>query len=57
MSYVLIADALGVAPMDVLFLSDIATETDAAGAAGMRALLIDREQGRGDIASFADIAL
>jgi enolase-phosphatase E1 len=57
MSYVLIADALGVAPMDMLFLSDIAEETDAARAAGMRALLIDREQGRGDIASFADIAL
>jgi enolase-phosphatase E1 len=57
MSYVLIADALGVAPTDMLFLSDIAAETDAARAAGMRALLIDREQGRGDIASFADIAL
>jgi enolase-phosphatase E1 len=57
MSYLLIADALGVPPADMLFLSDIAAETDAAKAAGMRAMLIDREQGQGDIASFADIVL
>lgn len=57
MSYVLIANSLGVAPADMLFLSDIAAETDAAKAAGMRALLIDRETGRGDIASFAEITL
>ncbi len=57
MSYVLIADALGVTPADMLFLSDVAAETDAARAAGMRALLIDRVGGAGDIASFADIAL
>jgi len=57
LSYVLIADALGVAPADMLFLSDVAAETDAAKAAGMRALLIDRETGRGDIASFAEIVL
>jgi enolase-phosphatase E1 len=57
MSYVLIADALGLSPMDVLFLSDVAAETDAAKAAGMRAMLIDREQGHGDIASFAEIVL
>ena len=56
-SYVLIADALGVPPADVLFLSDIAAETDAAKAAGMRALLIDREGGAGDVASFAEIEL
>ena len=54
-SYVLIADALGVPPADVLFLSDIAPETDAAKAAGMRALLIDREGGTGDVASFAEV--
>lgn len=54
-SYGKIADALGVATGDVLFLSDIVQETDAAKAAGMRALLIDREGGAGDIASFADI--
>ena len=57
MSYVLIADALGVSPVDVLFLSDVAGETDAAKAAGMRALLIDREGGAGDIASFDEVML
>ncbi len=57
MSYLMIADALGVSPADMLFLSDIAAETDAAKAAGMRAMLIDREQGQGDIARFADIVL
>ncbi|MES2288748.1 MAG: acireductone synthase [Pseudomonadota bacterium] len=56
-SYVLIADALGVSPADVLFLSDISGETDAAKAAGMQALLIDREKGQGDVASFAEIGL
>jgi enolase-phosphatase E1 len=57
MSYLLIADALGVSPADMLFLSDIAAETDAAKAAGMRAMLIDRDDGAGDIASFAEIVL
>ena len=57
MSYVLIADALGIAPAEVLFLSDVAAETDAAKAAGMRALLIDRENGKGEIASFAEVSL
>ncbi len=57
MSYVSSADALGVAPAEMLFLSDVAAETDAAKAAGMRALLIDREAGRGDIESFAEITL
>lgn len=57
MSYVLIADALGISPVDILFLSDIVAETDAAKAAGMKALLIDREHGQADIASFAEIAL
>jgi enolase-phosphatase E1 len=57
MSYVLIADALGVPPADMLFLSDVTAETEAAKAAGMRALLIDREGGEGDIASFAGIVL
>jgi len=57
LSYVLIADALGIAPADILFLSDVAAETDAAKAAGLRALLIDRDGGSGDIASFAEIEL
>ena len=57
MSYLMIADVLGVSPAEMLFLSDIAAETDAAKAAGMRAMLIDREHGQGDIASFAEIVL
>lgn len=57
MSYLLIADALGVSPAEMLFLSDIAAETDAAKAAGMRAMLIDREQGQGDIVSFDEVVL
>ena len=55
-SYEAIADALGELPGDVLFLSDVAAETEAAKAAGMRALLIDRELGDGDIMTFDDIA-
>ncbi len=54
-SFAKIAHALRVATGDVLFLSDIVQETDAAKAAGMRALLIDREGGGGDIATFAEI--
>lgn len=56
-SYTLIADAIGLPAGDVLFLSDVAAETDAAKAAGMRALLIDRSGGPADIHSFEDIAL
>ncbi len=56
-SYAAIADAMGFAPGEILFLSDVSAETDAAKAAGMRALLIDRDGGTGDIATFAEIAL
>ena len=56
-SYALISDALGISPRDMLFLSDIAAETDAAKAAGLQALLIDRDGDTGDIASFAEVAL
>jgi enolase-phosphatase E1 len=56
-SYRKIAAALEQMPGDVLFLSDIVQEIDAARAAGMRAVLIDRESGGGDIASFADLGL
>ncbi len=55
-SYSKIAAALRFAPEDILFLSDVRAETDAAKGAGMAALLIDRAQGQGDIASFAEIA-
>ena len=54
-SYAKIADAIGVAPGEVLFLSDIAEETAAALNAGMQALLIDRSGDAGDIATFDEI--
>lgn len=56
-SYRAIAEAMGLAPGDVLFLSDTPAEITAARAAGMQALHIDREAGTGDIASFEEIAL
>lgn len=54
-SYAKIADAIGLPPGDILFLSDVQAETDAAKAAGMQALLIAREGGAGDIASFDEV--
>ena len=54
-SYSKIAAALSLDPADILFVSDVAAETDAAKSAGLRALLIDRDTGRGDVASFAEI--
>jgi enolase-phosphatase E1 len=54
-SYSKIAAALMLTPADILFISDVAAETDAAKAAGLRALLIDRDTGQGDIASFAEV--
>jgi enolase-phosphatase E1 len=56
-SYAKIAAALEEAPGQMLFLSDIVQETDAAKAAGMHALLIDREGGNGDIADFDGVGL
>jgi enolase-phosphatase E1 len=56
-SYGAIAAAMGFAPAEILFLSDIAAEIDAAKAAGLKALLIDRDTGTGEIASFAEIDL
>ena len=41
-SYARIAQALGVAPGDILFLSDVVAELDAAHEAGLRTTLIDR---------------
>ena len=54
-SYQAIAAAIGFPPADILFLSDTPQEVDAARAAGMQALLIDRSGGGGDISSFEDI--
>ena len=43
-SYRAIADALGVLPRDVVFLSDVVAELDAAREAGMRTKLVDRRE-------------
>lgn len=56
-AYTRIAEAIGLAPGEVLFLSDVAAETDAAKAAGMQALLIDRGGGVADVSSFDEITL
>lgn len=68
-SYRRIADSVGVAPGEVLFLSDVVEELDAAREAGMQTRLIDRLQdypeprigdaasGHVRVSSFADIQL
>lgn len=43
-SYLRIADALGLVPAEILFLSDVVEELDAARDAGMHTALIDRPQ-------------
>jgi enolase-phosphatase E1 len=54
-SYAAIAAALALDPADILFVSDVSAETDAAKAAGLGALLIDRDMGKGDVASLAEV--
>jgi enolase-phosphatase E1 len=54
-SYTKIADALGLAPSQILFVSDAAGEVDAAREAGVEALLIDREGNGGDVQSLAEV--
>lgn len=56
-SYATIAAEIGLPPADILFLSDSIQEIDAARAAGMQALHIDRETGTGEIASFDEVTL
>ncbi len=56
-SYRTIARAIGREPGDILFLSDNIQEIDAARAARMQAIHIDRETGGGEMASFAGIEL
>jgi enolase-phosphatase E1 len=56
-SYAKIASAIGVAPGDLLFVSDIRAEVDAARDAGLRALLIDRDGDGGDVHSLAEIVV
>ncbi|WP_448664254.1 acireductone synthase [Sphingomonas sp. CJ20] len=54
-SYARIADALALVPADILFVSDVQAEVDAARAAGLQALLIDRIGVAGDLHSFAEL--
>jgi enolase-phosphatase E1 len=54
-SYSKIADALDLAPSELLFVSDMAGEVDAAHEAGLQALLIDREGRAGDVRSLAEV--
>ncbi len=54
-SYAKIAIVIGVAIEEILFLSDTPAEISAAREAGMTALLIDREDNTGDIASFNEV--
>ena len=56
-SYMKIAEAIGMAASEIVFLSDTSAEVSAARAAGMQTLLIDRENGAGEIASFDAVEL
>lgn len=54
-SYRAIAGAIGLPAGEILFLSDTPQEITAAREAGLSALLIDRNGGTGDIATFEDV--
>ncbi|AJP71734.1 acireductone synthase [Sphingomonas hengshuiensis] len=54
-SYARIAAALSLPPSAILFVSDIQPEVDAARAAGLQALLIDRDGTGGDVHSLAQV--
>lgn len=54
-SYRRIAAALDLPPEEMLFVSDVQAEIDAARAAGMAATLIDREGGAGEVSSLAEV--
>ena len=54
-SYTQIAAALDLPPEDVLFVSDVQEEIDAARDAGMAALLIDRSGDSGEISTLAEV--
>ena len=43
-SYEAIANRIGIEPSDILFLSDVVEELDAAGIAGMQTVLVDRPE-------------
>ena len=54
-SYHKIAEAIDLPPGSILFVSDIKAETDAAKAAGLQTRLIDRDTGKGEVASLAEV--
>jgi enolase-phosphatase E1 len=54
-SYRKIAEALDLPADAILFVSDIQSEIDAARTAGLQATLIDRDTGKGDVASLAEV--
>ncbi|MBB4838605.1 enolase-phosphatase E1 [Sphingomonas kyeonggiensis] len=54
-SYTKIIDALDLAPSELLFVSDMVAEVDAAHEAGLQALLIDRAGGAADVHSLAEV--
>jgi enolase-phosphatase E1 len=54
-SYAAIARAIGLPAADILFLSDAPAEIAAARSAGLRALLVDRDGGKGDVAGFDEV--
>jgi enolase-phosphatase E1 len=54
-SYARIAEVVELPPAQILFVSDMAPEVDAARAAGMQALLIDREGKTGEVSSLAEV--
>jgi enolase-phosphatase E1 len=68
-SYRRIAESIGIAPADILFLSDVVEELDAAREAGLATVLVDRREdyaqprsgeaahGHDRVESFTDIAL
>ena len=68
-SYEAIAGRIGMEPSDILFLSDVVEELDAAGTAGMQTVLVDRPEdyatprtgaaarGHHRVTSFADLLL
>jgi enolase-phosphatase E1 len=56
-SYRLISEMMGCMPAEVLFLSDMSSEVEAARSSGMSALHIDRTDGLADISTFGDIQI
>ena len=54
-SYARIAEVIGLPPAAILFVSDVAAEVEAARAAGMQALLIDRAGTAGEVSTLAEV--